>query len=80
MSGIQGESITGYAPPKDGPFKCGNCEYFAKGSCGQSVMMESSKMAKTENGRVVVQADGCCTYFHSADKKTSHWMQKRGEK
>lgn len=67
--GIQGEPVTGYAPPENGPFRCGNCEYFSHGACGQSVMRASSKRPKTADGFVKVDTNGCCTYFHSADAK-----------
>jgi hypothetical protein len=32
-------------------------------------MMVESKRKKTENGRVIVSPDGCCTFFHKAKKQ-----------
>jgi hypothetical protein len=73
MSGIQGEAKTGYS--EDGPFRCGACEYFRAGSCGQSTMMAESTRKKTKDGRILVSADGCCTYFQKAKKE--HKVGKR---
>jgi hypothetical protein len=77
QSKIQGEKFTGYEPPAGrGLFQCQNCEYFRNRSCGQDTMMEKSKLPKTENGRVVVEPEACCSFFHfkSGPQKTGHWL------
>ena len=80
-SHVKGEVGTGYeGPDNKGPFSCSNCEYFHHGSCGQETMMERSKLPRTENGRVVVDPQGCCEYVDrlgGSSKKKSHWMAKK---
>lgn len=76
-SEVKGEPGTGYeGPDGKGPFNCGNCEYFKNGSCGQKTMMERSKLPKTENGRVQVNAEGCCEYVSRVSKAKQHWMKR----
>lgn len=75
-SHVKGEPGTGYEGPEKGPFSCSNCEYFSKGSCGQSTMMERSKLPKTENGRVVVDPQGCCEYVDRKSQKKEGPMKK----
>ncbi len=60
---VHGEPGTGYMGPEDGPFRCGACEYFKSGSCGNPEMKKLSKREKTSEGRVKVSEDGCCIYF-----------------
>lgn len=65
QAAIHGEPGTGYENEDGkGEFSCRNCEYFqAKtSSCGQKDMMEKSKREKLPNGRVRVDARGCCEY------------------
>src|ERR1035438_9665839 len=72
-SHVNGEAGTGYEGPEKGPFSFSNCEFYSKGSCGQSTMMERSKLPKTENGRVVVDPGGCCEYVNrKGEKKEFH--------
>lgn len=59
---VHGEPGTGYMGPEDGPFRCDHCEYFKDGTCGNEEMLKLSKRAKS-NGRVKVDAGGCCIYF-----------------
>lgn len=64
-SKVHGEPGTGYEPPAGkGPFECGNCEYFRPGesSCGQETMRKVSKQPRLGDGRVKVDAHGCCEY------------------
>ena len=59
---VHGEKYTGYEGPEDkGPFECGNCNYFRSGTCGQKTMMAKSTLPK-KDGRVKVEAKGCCEY------------------
>ena len=62
---IHGEKNTGYMGPEDGPFRCDHCEYYRESdsSCGGKSMKKLSKRAKTSDGRVKVEADGCCIYY-----------------
>ncbi len=65
QSAIQGEPGTGYENEDGkGEFSCRNCEYYqAKtSSCGQEDMMKKSKRPRIANGRVQVEAKGCCEY------------------
>ena len=72
-SKVKGEVGTGYEGPNGkGPFSCSNCEYFRNGSCGQETMMDRSKLPKTENGRVVVDPNGCCEYVDRLGKKSEN--------
>jgi len=68
---IHGEPGTGYEGPKDGPFSCSTCEYFKTqdNSCGQKDFMEKSKRPKTSEGRVKVEAEGCCIYHEAIEKE-----------
>ncbi len=80
---IQGEKFTGYEGPEKGPFACHNCEYYKGGSCGQSTMMEHSKLPRVDSGRVRVDADGCCEYVSRVGKKgkpmKKNWMKAPGK-
>lgn len=63
QSDIHGEEYTGYENSDKGPFECRNCKYSDENStCGQSVMMEHSKLPKEDNGRVKIDPHGCCEY------------------
>lgn len=65
QAAVRGEAGTGYeSPGKLGEFECENCKYFRESdsSCGQKDMMEKSKRKKLEDGRVQVEAEGCCEY------------------
>ena len=75
-SEVHGESGTGYEGAEGGPFRCGNCEYFRSGSCGQKTMMERSKLPRVDGGRVKVDADGCCEYISRGKSKSKHWMKR----
>lgn len=64
---VRGENYTGYEPPNGkGPFECGNCHYFNAGTCGQKTM--KSTLPKAKDGRVKVEAKGCCEYV---DRKST---------
>lgn len=71
QSQIKGEKSTGYEGPSGGPFECGNCTYFKGGTCGQKTMMEMSKRPKDKDGRVEVDAYGCCEYVERKGKAAS---------
>ena len=62
---IKGEPGTGYENEEGkGEFTCRNCEYYRSkdSSCGQEDMMKKSKRPRTKEGRVQVEAKGCCEY------------------
>ena len=64
---VKGEPGTGYENPgKLGEFTCRNCEYFdtRSSSCGQKDMRRLSKRPRMTNGRVSVEAKGCCEFVH----------------
>lgn len=64
-SNVKGEAGTGYENEDGkGEFSCRNCEYYQSktSSCGQSDMMKESSRPKLANGRVQVEARGCCEY------------------
>jgi len=72
QSAIKGEKGTGYEDPAGkGEFECENCSYYrAKdSSCGQKDMMEKSKRLKTPEGRVKVDAEGCCEYVERVGRE-----------
>jgi hypothetical protein len=50
-----------YMGPKEGPFKCSNCEYFiAPTECTKKEM----KIAQDTNGKTAtVDPNGCCNYY-----------------
>ena len=66
---VHGEPGTGYEGPEDGPFSCSTCEYFrsSDNSCGQKDFMEKSKRSKISEGRVKVDAKGCCIYHEAGE-------------
>jgi hypothetical protein len=66
---VKGEPGTGYEGPEYGPFSCSTCEYFKDNSCGQKDFMEKSKRPKTPEGRVKVEAEGCCVYHEAIEKE-----------
>lgn len=68
---IKGEPGTGYESGAKGSFSCGNCEYFRKSnnSCGQQDMMEKSQRDRTKDGRILVEAAGCCEYVDRIGSK-----------
>lgn len=59
---VKGEPGTGFETGADGPFNCGNCNFFDGSSCGQSTMMKRSKRPRVKGHRVKVAADDCCEY------------------
>jgi hypothetical protein len=78
QSAVLGEPGTGYEDPEGkGPFACSNCEYFKDNSCGQKIMMAKSKRPKLPNGRVKVNAAGCCEYVHRIGRSISSkkWLK-----
>lgn len=78
-SQVHGEKFTGYeAPGGKGPFECGNCEYFKAGTCGNKVMMARSSQPRAADGRVKVDAHGCCEYVERVGRKTSVASEEPG--
>ena len=77
QSQIHGEEFTGYEGPQNGAFACGNCTYFAAGSCGQKIMMEKSKLPRVDGGRVEVSPKGCCEYIER--KKVKRMISPRAK-
>lgn len=63
-----GTQQTGYAGPKLGPFKCGNCAHFNRGFCNQAQVVTDPEVPKAapEGSKAVlaqVKAGGCCNLF-----------------
>ena len=62
-----GTRASGYLPPEDGPFRCGNCNHFhaagdaeddaSRGLCDEPHAIHDPLV----RGRV--QAGGCCSFF-----------------
>ena len=72
---LKGEEGTGFEKRANkGPFECGNCEYFARGSgifpgaCNQKDMMKLSKQPRWPDGTVLVDASDCCEYIERIGK------------
>lgn len=82
-SKVKGEPGTGYEPPDGkGPFECANCAYFrsADSGCGQATMKSVSKLPRLDDGRVKVEAQGCCEYVErkgSAKRKAFQDAHRR---
>lgn len=55
-----------YARPKDGPFKCANCEYFKSPTfCSNEVVLKDAHrgLIAIQNGKAIVEPEGCCNEF-----------------
>jgi hypothetical protein len=68
-----GTRKSGYATPKDGPFRCGNCVHF-HGDSGNSMKaggwgecdhpeVYADQQVDRIGAHAAVQAQGCCNYF-----------------
>ena len=71
---VKGEEGTGYEKPADlGEFECANCSFYdaRAGACNQSTMKALSKQPRLADGRVSVDAEGCCEYVDRMGKKES---------
>ena len=66
---VHGEAGTGYQGPKDGPFRCSNCEYFnaATDGCSGENMKKMSELPRLPSGDVEVDPQGCCVYFETKE-------------
>jgi hypothetical protein len=51
----QSDPTVKYFPPSQGPFKCGNCEYFQK----------EQNACKLVSG--FIEAEGCCNLYEKDD-------------
>ena len=72
---ILGEPITGYEAPKGlGEFECENCRFYraSDSSCGQITMKRHSKQPRTDDGRIKVDAEGCCEFISRIGKVEPH--------
>jgi len=55
-----------YATPKDGPFKCANCEYFKNPTfCGNRVVVDDAARGTLamKGGLAIIQPEGCCNEY-----------------
>lgn len=71
-SAVRGEPGTGYeSPGKLGEFECENCKYFTAkdNGCGQKDMKKKSKRKRLQDGRVLVEPEGCCEYVWRVGRK-----------
>jgi len=60
-----GTRKSGYAPPRDGPFRCGHCEHYSDGKCNHPDVESDKQVPKAADGKGIVEADGCCNYFRT---------------
>lgn len=64
--------VAAYAPPSEGPFRCGLCEY----SNDDATECEKAEVVKERGGKGAKYAPvapfGCCNYFEKSAKKASH--------
>lgn len=61
-----GTSFSGYAEPRLGPFRCGNCEHFDSGPpshCEHIAVKSDTEVKHDREGHALVDPSGCCTYF-----------------
>lgn len=72
-----GTNEAGYAGPKYGPFRCGNCAHFNGYShCNEPTVVADPQVKKTKVGGpgggsetvAVVKAKGCCNMFDPKGK------------
>jgi hypothetical protein len=67
-----GTKETGYAGPGYGPFRCGNCVWFAfgkkLGNCSHPEVMADPEIPKDDKQRAIVHQDGCCNEFRPTRK------------
>lgn len=57
-----------YARPKEGPFKCSNCEYFKSPTfCGHPTVIADAKrgLIGIQGGKAIVEPEGCCNEFET---------------
>lgn len=72
---IHGEVVTGYEAPKGlGEYECENCSFYRESdsSCGQVTMKALSKQPRTQDGRVKVDPEACCSYVDRLGKIEEH--------
>lgn len=69
-----GTTASGYAPPSDGPFECGNCEHYSPvngthGGCNQPDVLEDVEKGEIPRtgDKALVAKGGCCTYFRTSE-------------
>lgn len=58
-----GTKKTGYAPPRDGPFKCGHCLHYSEGMCSHPDVMADPEIRKAKGGEAIVESEGCCNEY-----------------
>lgn len=68
---VHGEKGTGYQAPKDGPFRCSNCEYFnaSTDGCSGENMKKLSKLPTLPSGDVQVEAGAHCVYYEKKGRE-----------
>lgn len=54
-----------YAPAKEGPFFCENCEFFLDGWCDNKNLVEVADDygLKVKDGKARVEKKACCDFF-----------------
>lgn len=65
-----GTKKSGYAPPGLGPFECEHCEHYDAGLCDHPDVEADPEVKKSTDGRGIVEAEGCCTYYRPGFPKT----------
>ncbi len=65
-----GTERSGYAPPKEGPFECGNCIHYSAvngthGTCDHPEVIEDAKAGeiKMQDDKALVAMAGCCNEY-----------------
>jgi len=58
-----------YMGPKEGPFKCENCEYYSDpNKCYKEEMIKHQKADEFAK----VEPEGCCNYFEPGESKLEY--------
>ena len=67
MKGQDGTAKSGFVQNSQNrePRRCGNCVWFAMGSCGNELVVLDPEVPKNENGRAIVDEDDCSNGFQS---------------
>lgn len=69
-----GTEHSGYAPPKEGPFECGNCAHYASvngthGGCDHPKVVEDAETGEIKllDGKALVAMAACCNFYRKRE-------------